>query len=382
MVKFSNLIPIVLMVFTSAVSSQDLPQNELQVNLNSYFDNFKVKIIYPTISFTKNLTDSSTISLRYLVDVISAASMKSYFAVDGVTSATDKGDGGGDDHPDEVRNEFGIGLSQVINGGVVSANAIYSTEHDYRSVTLAGTYSHPFAKKNTVVQLGMVRSWDTVFPQIRMWKKEKNVYTFSINLTQILSKYLISQALFSYNVTKGFLSDAYKVIQIIQEGAVINYEPVHPGKRIRKAIGLRTNYKIDQKSALQLGLRYYWDTWDISSFTTSVTFQQHVSDFATISLGFRNYVQSRAFFYKDIYQGPEEYMAVDSKLDEGYSNEYQFKLSLNGGHLKGVPFLFNENVQLNMRINFYHRHTVTPDWHFRAKDLYAYLVSFGVRYRL
>ncbi|MFQ5641108.1 MAG: hypothetical protein ACE5IR_24285, partial [bacterium] len=73
-------------------------------------------------------------------------------------------------------------------------------------------------------------------------------------------------------------------------------------------------------------------------------------------------------------------MTVDSKLDEGYSNEYQLKLSLNGGHLSALPFLVHENVQYNIKFNFYHRHTVTPNWHNRSKDLFAYIMSLGVRY--
>ncbi|MFQ5641781.1 MAG: DUF3570 domain-containing protein, partial [bacterium] len=288
--------------------SQDIPENELQVNLNSYFDSFNVKIVYPSVSFTKRLTDSSSVNVRYLVDVISAASMKSLFKIDGVTSATDKEDGGGDNTPDEVRQEFGAGISQLINGGTISANVIVSKEHDYHSTTLAGTFSYPFAKKNTIVQIGVVRSWDKVFPQIRDWKKNKDVYSLSLNLTQILSKNLISQVIFSYNYSQGFLSDPYQVVQIIQDDVVKNYETVHPGERTRKAVGIRANYKFDRRSALHFGVRYYWDDWDVRSFTTSLSFQQHLNDIATVALGFRNYIQSRASFFKETYTFAEEFM--------------------------------------------------------------------------
>lgn len=379
--KRTRFISLIFILTARAVFSQDVPENELQVNLNSYFDNFSVKIIYPTVSFTKRLTDSSSVNVRYLVDVISAASMKSHFDVDGVTSATEKDDGGGDDTPDEVRHELGVGISELIRGGTLSVNALYSKEHDYTSLTFAGSYSYPFAKKNTILQLGLVRSWDKVYPQIRDWKKDKDAYTFSVNLTQVLSKRLISQVIFSYNLSKGLLSDPYQVVQIIQGDEVINFEPVHPDKRIRKAIGLRMNYKIVRNSALHIGFRYYWDTWDIASFTTSVSFRQHLSDVTTIGIGLRNYFQSKAFFFKGEYQEPESFMTVDSKLDEGFSNEYQLKISINGGHFKSIPLLSNEKVQLNMHLNFYHRHTATPNWHSRLKDLFAYICSFGIRYR-
>jgi len=96
---------------------------------------------------------------------------------------------------------------------------------------------------------------------------------------------LISQFIFSYSYLKGLLSDPYQVIQMIEAGDVVNFEPVHPDKRIRKAIGIRANYKIERQSALHLGFRYYWDDWDITSYTSSLFFQQHINDAVTIGLG-------------------------------------------------------------------------------------------------
>ncbi|RMD95387.1 MAG: DUF3570 domain-containing protein [Calditrichaeota bacterium] len=374
-----------LLLFSSTVSGQDLPDNELQVNFNSYFDNFNVKIVYPSVSLTKKFSDSSTVNIRYLVDVISAASMRSHFDVDGVTSATEKEDGGGDDHPDEVRHEFGVGLNEllkggILKGGVLSLNALYSREHDYSSFTIASLFTYLMAKKNTTLQIGFVRSWDKVFPQIRTWKKSKDVYTFSFNLTQILSRIFISQVIFSYNDNRGFLSDPYQVVQIIQNNQVVNYETVHPKSRVRKALGFRMNYKVGRKAALNFGMRYYWDSWQVNSLTTSLTFQQHLGNAAILGIGIRNYFQDKAFFFKPRYETPEKYMTVDTKLNEGYSNDYHIKLTMNGGYFKHLPFLSDENMQLNFRMDFYHRHSETPDWHSRYKNLYAYILSFGVRY--
>ncbi|MFQ5627286.1 MAG: DUF3570 domain-containing protein [bacterium] len=365
--------------------AQDLSEDELQLTLNSYFDNFNVKIIYPSISLSKKISDSTAINVRYLVDVISAASMKSHFDVDGVSSATSKEDGGGDNVPDEVRHEVGVGFTDVLNGGIIkggtlSLNSLYSVEHDYSSFTLAGTFSYLMAQKNTTLQLGLVRSWDKVFPQIRDWKKDKDVYTISLGLTQIFSTRFISQAILSYNKSSGMLSDPYQVVQIIQGDNVANYEPVHPSLRIRKAAGLRANYKLDSKSGFNFGLRYYWDDWDVKSITASVVFQRHINRALTVGLGIRHYEQTRAYFFKPEYAAAEPFMAVDTKLDAGYSNDYQFTLTFKGGYWR-LPVLASENTQINLRVNFYQRHSSTPDWHSRLTEMYAYLFSFGVRYR-
>lgn len=377
---------IMLLALPAVAQAQDAPADEVQVNLNSYFDNFNVKIYYPTLSLTKRFSDSTSVTARYLVDVISAASMRSHFDVDGVTSATQKDDGGGDDKPDEIRHEFSLGVTDIMRRGLLpngslSVNAIYSREHDYSSFTLAAMFSHLMAKKNTTLQAGVVRSWDRVFPQIRDWRASKDVLSLSLGLTQILSPRMISQLLFSYNESEGLLHDPYQVVQVIDGDQVLTLEPVHPESRIRRAVGARLNYKLDRASVLNGALRYYWDSWQITSWTASLQYQRQLSAAVTVGAGLRRYTQTAAYFFAERYDTPAPYMTVDTKLDANVSNDYEIKLSLNGGHWRTVPVLADPNLQLNMQLNFYHRRSATPDWHSRARDLYAYIFTFGIRYR-
>ena len=372
-------------LFFSTAFAQDLPQDEIQVNLNSYFDNFNVQIYYPTVALTKRFSDSSSVNLRYLVDVISAASMRSYFTVDGVTSATKSEQGGGDNKPDEVRQELAFGFNELLQGGVlkggsVALNALYSREHDYASFTLAGSFSYLLAQKNTTLQLGMVRSWDRSFPQTRTWTRRKEVYSPSFTLTQALTPKMIAQVLLSYNRTSGYIGDPYQVVQIINGAQAQNFETNVPDLRVRKALGARLNYKLGAKTALNFGARYYWDSWQVNSFTTSLLVQRHLGKAATVGVGWRNYFQQRAYFFKPQYLAPELFMTVDTKLDQAYSNDYELKLTLHGGRSR-LPVLSNENVQLNVFMNLYQRHSETPDWHSRYQELFAYVFSFGARYR-
>ena len=172
--------------------SQEIPESELQVMINSYFDNFGVIVIYPTVDYTKQISKNTSISGRYVSDIISAASMKSNFQVDGLTSATSKKQGGGDDTPDEWRNEFGAGIKQKFSDVIISLNGSFSTEHDYSSKTGIFSVDIPFAKKNTVLNLGVTASFDKIFPQIWTWTKDRKTYSASTVLTQIFSKNIIS----------------------------------------------------------------------------------------------------------------------------------------------------------------------------------------------
>ena len=369
---------LVLCFFGGNIYPQDIPESELQVKINSYFDNFGVIVIYPTVDYTKQISKNTSISGRYVSDIISAASMKSNFQVDGLTSATSKKQGGGDNTPDEWRNEFGAGIKQRFSDIIVSLNGSYSTEHDYSSKTGIFNIDIPFAKKNTVLNVGLTASFDKIFPQVWTWTKDRKTYTASTAFTQIFSKNIISQLDASYTEVNGYMLDGYQVVRIVDGNSVRTLEPVEPDKRIRKAVGIRTNIGITQKTTLQLGYRYYWDTWDVRSHTASAVISRNFSDVFTGSIELRYYIQSRAYFFKPAYDLISDLMTVDSKLNSGFSDEVNFKVSLKGK--KGSGFLTNENMQLIGSIGLYQRHYNSPDWHSDLLNLYATLFSIGMRY--
>lgn len=377
------LIFFILLYLATFSFSQELSDEEIQANFNFYFDNSNVAIVYPSLGLTKNVGESTSVTGRYLVDVISAASMKSHFEVDGVTSATSRKVGGGDNTPDELRHEIGLGITQIFWNSTISLNGLYSTEHDYTSKTFALSYSIPFAKKNSTFQVGFVRSWDKVFPQVRSWKRDKDVTTFSGSFSQILTKRFIAQFDVWYSKNEGMLSDAYQVVEIIDGTSVKYFDPIHPNERNRKALGVRSNYKLTKNSSVQIGYRYYWDDWDVSSNTANIFYQRYLSNENIIlALGVRSYFQSKAEFFKERYTGNEEFLAVDSKLSSQFSFEYQFKMTLDGTYFSKSNFLHNEKIQYNTKFNFYHRKTDVADWHSRYKNLYAYIISFGLRYKI
>lgn len=391
---------------TISAHAQTVPGNGLQANLNTYFDSFNVQVIYPSLSVTRKISESTSINARYLVDLVTAASIRSSVVsdnaivrsasgeedddgrgqsnrVDGITAASSGGRYEGIGYnPDDVRHQLGFGVTQAFGGGAVALNGIYSKESDYRSGTVAGTYSRSLFMNNTSVQLGMVRSWDANSPKVFNWTKNKNNISYSANVTQIWTKRLISQAIYSYIRETGLLSNPYEVVTIKQGNETLRLEPAEPDLRIRQAFGTKVNFKLKNDSALHLGLRYYWDNWDVRSLTTSLGWDKHLNDVSTVHFGLRNYLQSRAFFFKEVYSEPETYIAVDSKLDRGFSNELEFQLTLQGHDRFDMPqFLRNDNIQFNLYFGLYHRHTATANWFSGKNDLISVITSIGVRYK-
>ena len=356
--------------------AQDLPQDEIQVNVSGYFDSFDVAVIYPNVSLTKRVTETTSLTGHYLVDMVTAASIGNLMAEpDAVTSASGRGRGGSSF--DDVRHEASLGFTQRIAGRLLSLNGIYSQENDYASTTIASTFTQSFARQNTTLQLGLVQSWDKVSPVTKDWTRDKRVTTLSASLSQILSKRLIAQLLYSYMLNTGHLSDDYKLVTIAGEP----FDPIHPDRRVRQAASLRFNYRLNEKSALQVGYRYYWDTWSVNSHTVSGLYQRHLSRALTLGIGLRSYVQSKASFFKPVYTEPEPFITVDNKLDAGYSNELQLKLTINGGKGRRIPFLNSEQMQYLLGLNIYRRHTDTPDWYSHRQTLWASYFNVGLRYR-
>jgi hypothetical protein len=377
---FSKNIPIILfLLFPFIAFAQQEKQDEVQVNFNSYFDNFRLNVVYPSINITKKLDENTSISGSYLVDAISSASMKMVFKVDGIASATTNKQGGSDNTPDELRHQVNIGVSRNISDISVSADGMYSIEHDYSSKTFATNISVPFAKKNSTLQIGFAGSWDKIFPQTRFWTKDRKTLTFSLGFTQILSKRIVSQFDFSFMSVDGYMLDGYQVVRIIDGFSLRFLEPILPDKRIRKAVGLRTNFGITKKTTMMLGYRYYWDTWNIRSHTLDAEYKTHLTDNLNLIFGYRQYYQTKAYFFKEIYTQPEELMGVDSKLNSGYTNDISLSLSYKGNKNNKIPILNNERITLLGSAGFFHRSTDSPDWAMRLKDLYAYLFSLGIK---
>jgi hypothetical protein len=404
-----------LLVFLAALKmavGQELPEDEVQVNFNGYFDNANVNIVYPSISLTKKVGESTSIRGLYQIDVVSAASMKSSFenvkrspfSPDGVSSASPKNTKADAVSsaskfspslidPDDVRHEFVAGVTQVFGQTTGSLSGIYSKEHDYDSKSLALSLSQPFSQKNTVVQFGLVGSWDKIAPDIQQmkstsWEKSKNVYSLSGGLSQVLSPTLIAQLSLSYSSYSGFLSDAYQVVSVVDGNKVALYNDYHPDSRKRKAVGLRLSYSLFELTSLQLGYRYYWDDWEIRSHTISVYVQQYFADKAiTLGLGVRRYSQTSAYFFKPIYDmawiNSGKYFTVDSRLNAGYSYEYELSLKFSGSLFKNTPiigYVFQgDRSQLILGMNFYQRHNDSPDWFIGYKNLYAYIFNLGFK---
>lgn len=374
---------LLLLLFTTIAHSQSDSEDELQVNINSYFDNFEVNVIFPNISFKKNLSEDVSIQTHYLSDIVTAASMRSIFKIDGVTSATPNVHGGGDNSPDEWRHEFGAGISKRWSELSLSLSSTFSYEKDYTSLSFFPAMSLNLAGRNSTLLFSYQHSADRISPQTRDFTKTKTVNAVNFGFSQIISPRLISQIDVSYQEDFGFLQNGYQVVRFIDENFIFHtVDPIHPESRIRKAFGVRSNYAVSSALFIKGSFRYYFDTWDIKSNTYSLEFAYNFSNQVTGNIEYRRFDQTGAYFFKEKYTGTEEYRTVESALNSGFGNEGAVQFTFQGSKTNPILFLTNNKISLNTRLGFYHVHYATPDWHSGYRNLYAWVYSIGLRIKL
>jgi hypothetical protein len=138
-------------------------------------------------------------------------------------------------------------------------------------------------------------------------------------------------------------------------------------------------------ASLQLGYRYYWDDWDIRSRTVDAKALRYFAEKnVTLGLGLRLYGQTRADFFKEEYGPGDALRTVDPKLDACVSDEWTVDASIKGGwfdHEGMFGFLSSEAMEYTATLGWYHRRTDLPDWFSDYRNLYAYTMSVGFRYR-
>ncbi len=375
----------VVTVFAVAFCSRPLSAtNEVSVDFNGYSDSAGVDVLYPSVTLRRDLRPTTEASVRYLVDAITSASMRSQIDVDGITSATTRAHGGPTGSFDEVRHEWAGGVTQEIGSrNTASANLIYGTENDYESVSVALAATRSLAEGNAQIEVGVVRSWDEVTPVTRDWKRSKDTTNWSGSLTQALTRRSILQINVTHTAMNGYLANPYHVVEVIDpaQREVYRLEERHPWTRSRTGVGGSLKLSTGERSSLEFGYRWYGDSWNVGSRTLHGGIHRALgsADPIRLSLGCRVYSQGRAEFFNAFYTGDEAYRSVDGRLDELKSTELELQASMPATML-GWHADEGESPRVSMRLVWYHRKTALPDWHQRSSTLRAVVFGLGFRY--
>jgi hypothetical protein len=272
----------------------------LDLRSGVYQDSDRTFISTSTAAARGTIKDKVTVGARYLVDVITSAS------VDVVTAAT------GAFH--ETRHEAEGSLDYHDGTRTAGASYIYSVENDWESHTANAGFSHDLAQHNVTLGLGGTFVYNSVGrahdPNFR---RRLLVGGGTASLTVTPSPRDLVSLSYTLAYLSGYQASPYRFVFFTEGMGRASVPETDPDTRMRHALTLRWNRHLFTDSALQSHVRGYLDDWGVASVTAGT---EYLVGFGQWMLGLhvRGYFQNHASFYQPSYATPMRYMTADREL--------------------------------------------------------------------
>jgi hypothetical protein len=305
-----------LLALTSNAFAGVLPEDRSDV-LYHLYDGGGVEINGPSILVRKKAGKSLSFVGNYYVDMISSAS------IDVITQASPY---------KEERTQWSLGMDYLRGNTTMRVNYVSSEESDYDAETVSFSVSQDMFGDLTTLTLGYAlgddlvrRSDDPSFERAL----DKQIY--SVGLTQILTKNLISTVNFETITDEGYLNNPYRSVRYFDLTSAVgySYEPeLYPNTRTSNAIGFRARYFLPYRAAIEGEYRFFTDTWDIEGHTAAVTYIHPWGNW-TFTGKFRYHDQTGAHFYRDLFRSSEatNFRGRDKELSPLQSYTFKLKAS-------------------------------------------------------
>jgi hypothetical protein len=261
----------------------------------------------------------------------------------------------------------------------------YSTESDYESLGISGTYSLELNQRNTTLNFGFGHNFDRIIATdntVIRESQDKDTSQFALGINQLLGPKTVFNANLMFGYDTGYLSDPYK-------GAAFEDFPYfppfpytlfpdkRPGNRFRQVLSLSLIRKLEKLNASVEGsYRFHRDNWGIQAHTTSLEWHQKLGSHVVLSPLIRYHYQSEADFYGVIFPGDP------SLSDIGVPRHYSadFRLSELQTFTYGAQLSFIINNQLYIDLG-YKRYNMDGLDNITAKSAYpdANVFTAGLR---
>jgi hypothetical protein len=313
MILRTRFFTVLLLAMSSNVFAGVLPEDRADV-LYHLYDGGGVEIDGPSILVRKKAGKSLSFVGNYYVDMVSSAS------IDVITTASPY---------TEEREQWSLGVDYLRGNTTMRVNYTDSQESDYDAQTVSFSVSQDMFGDLTTLTLGYALGDDVVGrSDDPSFERDLDKQIYSVGLTQILTKTLISTLNFETITEEGFLNNPYRSVRYADLSSAVgfSFEPeLYPNTRTSNAIGIRARYFLPYRAAIEGEYRFFTDTWDIVGHTAALTYIHPWGDW-TFTGKFRYHDQTGAHFYRDLFPGSEatNFRGRDKELSPLQS--YTFKL--------------------------------------------------------
>jgi len=304
---------VLLLALSSNGLAGVLPEDRADV-LYHLYDGGGVEIDGPSILVRKKAGKSLSFVGNYYVDMVSSAS------IDVITTASPY---------TEERKQWSLGMDYLRGNTTMRVNYVSSEESDYDAETVSFSVSQDMFGDLTTLTFGYALGDDLVRrSDDPSFERDLDKQIYSMGLTQILTKNLISTVNFETITDEGFLNNPYRSVRYFDLSSAVaySYEPeLYPNTRTSNALGIRARYFLPYRAAIEGEYRFFTDTWDIEGHTVSLSYIHPWNDW-TFTGKFRYHDQTGAHFYSDLFSRSEatNFRGRDKELSPLQS--YTFKL--------------------------------------------------------
>lgn len=296
----------------------------------------EMTVITPSAAVGGTVGEHVSLSAGYEADIVSGASVAVVDApsggVDAISSATRLND---------VRHTAHAAFGLLDRNTRFTANYAYGRESDYQSHSFSLSAQAELFERNTRFELSWARGFDRVCNLAQPRAQEAvdrqrlpssdgcfggadretlklRLQTFQGSWSQAWTPVFTTQLTLTAQILNGYQGNPYRAVWLGRSAA----QEYHPNNRARIAGGLRMRIWLKPLSgALQIGGRFYRDTWNVQSITASLGYEQSIASRLRLRVRGRYYTQTAAAFYSDDYvlnprgqyfTGDRELSAMDS----------------------------------------------------------------------
>jgi hypothetical protein len=297
-----------------------LPEDRADLMYHVY-DGGGVQIDGPSLLVRKGFLEKVSVVGNFYMDMVSSAS------IDVVTTASPY---------DEQRTQWSLGVDALRGKTTYSLNYINSSENDYEANTAAFSLSQDMFGDLTTVTLGYSRGWDTVRRRgDPTFEQPLDRRSYSVGLSQIITKNLILGAAFETITDEGFLNNPYRSVRYLDPTSGTGYSfqaEVYPRTHTSNAIAVNGRYYLPFRAAVNGEYRFYSDTWGITAHTADLGYTQPWKKKWIFDASVRYYTQKNADFYSDLFPradaqnflGRDKELATFQSYGLGISASYEF----------------------------------------------------------
>ncbi|SDH51790.1 DUF3570 domain-containing protein [Winogradskyella thalassocola] len=252
-----------------------------------------------------------------------------------------------------------------------SAKVSVSSEYDYFSVGVGGSYTKLFNEKNTEVSVNAnvyIDTWNAIYPiELRPFgdngnglnnrlfmqntitgnpnynpifnefqDEGRNSYALGFGFSQILHKNVQGSLALDFVQQEGLLSTPFQRVyfsdvadSFIDDFQLADANESLPDSRFKVAAGGRLNWYLNETVTVRTFYRYYFDDWGINSHTASIEVPIKITDKFTLYPSYRFYNQTAADYFEpyETALSTDEYYTSDYDLSEYSANQFGFGVS-------------------------------------------------------